>query len=144
MRGDVEARLDRVLREACVVEPPPELQARLMALVQAAPLVPPIAPEQRGRFWLDPNVWLGVVAVAVLGWSTWSILGWLAGFTLLVGDVPEALVVLVSSPVAGLVPTLGLDLTGLALWCGVGAVAWLLAASGALEAPVAEGETTRA
>src|SRR5207248_823653 len=108
MRGDVEARLDRILREACVVECPLDLQGRLMALVQSAPLVGQPAPERQGRLWLDPNVWLGVAAMAVLGWSTWSLLAWLAGFTLMVGDVPEALVVLVSSPVAGLLPTLGL------------------------------------
>src|SRR5919204_1420511 len=116
MRRDVEERLDRVLREALVVEPPPELQARLMALVQSAPLAGPAASERRWPLWRDPNVWLGLVATAVLGWSAWSALAWLAGFTLVVGDVPEALIVLVSSPAVGLLPTLDLDLTSLALW----------------------------
>src|SRR5207245_10840681 len=78
MRRDVDDRLDRVLREALVVEPPPELQARLMALVESAPLATPAAPERRWLLWLDPNVWLGLVAVAVLAWSAWSALAWLA------------------------------------------------------------------
>ncbi|HEY3107964.1 MAG TPA: hypothetical protein VGL23_04385 [Chloroflexota bacterium] len=133
MRRDVEERLDRVLREALVVEPPPELQARLMALVQSAPLARPATPQRRWLLWLDPNVWLGLVAIAVLGWSAWSTLAWLAGFTFVLGDVPAALIVLASSPAVGLLPRLGLDLTSLALWCAVGAVVWLLNASGALE-----------
>jgi hypothetical protein len=139
MRRDVEERLDRVLREALVVDPPPELQARLMALVQTVPVVPlavqPAAPERRGALWLDPNVWLIVAALATLVGSAWSVLGWLAGLGLVLGDVPEALVVLASSPLTALVPTFGLDLTSLALWSAVGAVGWVLAASGALEAP---------
>ena len=139
MRRDVEERLDRVLREALVVDPPPELQARLMALVQTVPVVPlavqPAAPERRGALWLDPNVWLIVAALATLVGSAWSVLGWLAGLGLVLGDVPEALVVLASSPLAALVPTFGLDLTSLALWSAVGAIGWVLAASGALEAP---------
>jgi hypothetical protein len=136
MRRDVEERLDRVLREALVVEPPPELQVRLMALVRSAPVVlQPAAPERRGSLWLDPNVWLSVAALAALAWSSWSVLSWLAGFSLLVGDVPEALVVIVSSPVASLLPTLGIDLTSMVLWCVVGAVVWVLSASGAQERP---------
>jgi hypothetical protein len=141
MRSDVEARLDRALREALVVEPPPELQARLMALVQTEAVVRPAEPERRLTLWVDPNLWLGLGAVAALAWSAWSALTWLAGFTLVVGDVPEALLVLVSSPVASLLPSLGVDLTSLTLWCGVGAVAWLLARSGALEPSGPEPET---
>jgi hypothetical protein len=136
MRRDVEARLDRVLREALVVEPPPELQARLMALVQTAPVaVQPPVPERRATLGLDPNLWLVVAALATLAWSAWSVLSWVAGLNLVLGNVPEALVVLASSPVAALLPTLGVDLTSLALWSAVGAIAWVLAASGALEAP---------
>jgi hypothetical protein len=139
MRRDVEERLDRVLREALVVEPPPELQARLMALVQAAPVVvQPAAPERRGAPWLDPNVWLSVAALATLSWAAWSVLGWLASLNLVLGDVPEALVVLASSPVAALLPALGLDLTSLVLWSALGAVAWVLAASGVLESALSD------
>ena len=152
MRRDVEERLDRVLREALVVEPPPELQARLMALVQAAPpvlpaappVVQPAVPERRGAIWLDPNLWLSLAALAMLVWSAWSAVGWLAGLNLIVGDVPAALVVLVSSPVAALVPTFGVDLTSLAIWCGVGAIGWALAASGALESLGIESDAGRA
>ena len=135
MRRDVEEQLDRVLREALVVEPPPELQAQLMALVASAPLAAPpeLATERRGALWLDPNVWLGLAALAVLGWSAWSALAWVAGFTLVIGDVPQALVLLVTSPALALLPRLDFDPTGLALWCGVGAIAWLLGTSGALE-----------
>ena len=145
MRRDVEERLDRILRETLVVEPPLELQARLMALVRAAPVVvQPAAPERRGPLWLDPNVWLSVAALATLAWSSWSLLSWLAGFSLLVGNVPDALVVIVSSPATSLLPTLGLDLTSLLLWCVVGAVAWALSASGVLESAAPEPGARRA
>jgi hypothetical protein len=142
VRRDVEQRLDEILRPALVVEPPPELQARLMALVQstelaqlaAAPLrpLPAVAPA---RDDVDGALWLWLLASALLGWASWSLLSFLSGVTFSLGDVPEALLLVASSPATNLLPSVSIDPIAIALWAGVGVVAWLLAATGALDGP---------
>jgi hypothetical protein len=69
-------------------------------------------------------VWGGFV-VLTIALAIWQVLTWFLDSTLVLGDVREALVLVLSSPAGTIVGGFGLDLTSLALWTAVAVVGWL-------------------
>lgn len=130
------ARLDAIVRPLLVVDPPPELSARLVALVDGAGVVSAAEPSRRPVRSLGPTYRLGawVLAAAMGGMASWQVYGWAAA---LAGDVGHGLSVLTTSPALPSVQALGLDLPGLAAWTLVAATGWALAPGGRLRAVAA-------
>jgi hypothetical protein len=136
-------RLEQVLHSRLIVEPPLELQMRLVELARVAARPAPVEDRlswlQRLRAWLvdglllaRPNVAIAQsLAALMLVLAGWQVLGWLNTFTPVLGDVPYAMELVASSPAAaylsGFQP---FDGQSLLLWSGIGIVGWLVSESG--------------
>jgi len=130
--------LDRVLARELVVEPPPELRARVMELALSAPLpAAPVVTEPARARWLDWDLAAALVAGLLLALAAGQLLRWVDGVDLVLGDVEAALVLVASSPTAALLRWFDVDPIMIALWAGVGAIGLLLGATGALDRPAA-------
>lgn len=130
--------LDRVLARELVVEPPPELRARLMELALGAPLpASPVVSEPARARWLDWDLAAALAAGLLLALAAGQLLGWVDGVDLVLGDVEAALALVASSPTAALLSWFDVDPIVMALWAGAGAIGLLLGATGALDRPAA-------
>jgi len=136
-------RLDGLLASSVVAPPPAALQERLAGLVGAAE--PARSPEVSGALaqmgWrerlaggfrrLVPSPWVAVGEVAglfVLVYALVQLLGWIVGSTSLVlGDVPYAIELLVLSPALDYAAQFQAVLQQLALWLVVAGVGWMVA-----------------
>lgn len=152
------ARLDTLLSQTLLVDPPLDLQASLLAIartharVDAAPLVALRPAGAAWRLappaWLDrlriPLVWkpgtdaLGVRMVALLSLSlaVLQVLGWVEAAPVFARELLLAVQLVAASPALPYLPDVqgwGADVQSLAVWLGVGAVGWGLARLGLVE-----------
>ncbi|HEV8636857.1 MAG TPA: hypothetical protein VG370_21775 [Chloroflexota bacterium] len=121
------AELDALARPVLLVAPPIELQMRLAALTQTQPVYVPLTAESR---FLGVVAW--AIAAALGALAAWQVVGWLQAYPLVVGDVAEAVQIVLASPAVRYLTDLQIDLRGLALWSAIGSVAWLFSPSGPL------------
>ena len=125
-------QLDDRLRAALVVEPPLELQTRLLALARAAAqpasasLVGTPQPAPTGRLtWLrDLSAWVAALTLVLAGWQLYA---WLDASTLVLGNVFEAIQVVAASPTTRLAGDFGVDPLTATLWVTAAVVVWLVA-----------------
>jgi hypothetical protein len=125
--ASASSRLDSVLQRAVTVDPPAGVQIMLASLVPAAGWRAQLGHAWR-RAMARPWVLAGqVAAVAVLVYAVSQLLVWLGSSTLVLGDVPYAIELLVLSPALDYVSQLQALLQQLGLWLIVAAVGWIVA-----------------
>jgi hypothetical protein len=126
------ARVDILARTQLVVAPPAELQMRLMELVNTS-YVPVVAPGPVPAGDARALGWSAGIAAMLAAVAGWRVYGLFEGSSLIVGDVVGAAQVLLASPAARYLTDLPLaDVRSLAMWAGVGVVAWSVSPSGPL------------
>jgi len=120
-----ERGLDDALRAALVVDPPAELQQRLLAIAQAAARPQPAAaPQPALGFLRETSTWLCALALALVGVRLYDLL---LGSGVVLGDLVEAFRVVAAVVELPSLASLTVDPLLLALWAGVAVVAWLVA-----------------
>jgi hypothetical protein len=126
------ARVDALARAQLLVEPPAELQARLMELMQTS-YVPVVAPGPVPSGDARLFGWGAGIAAMLAAVAGWRVYGVVESSSLFVGDVVEATQVVLASPATRYLTDLpAVDLRSLAMWAGVAAVAWSVSPSGPL------------
>jgi len=132
------SRLDDVLQSRLFIEPPRDLQLRLVGIANAAAR-PELGWWERLRAWLvdgllpiRPNVVIAQSLTALMVvLAGWQVIGWLNNWTPVLGDVPYAMELVASSPAVVYLNGLqGVDVQSLLMWSGVGLVGWMLSESG--------------
>ncbi|MBV9354539.1 MAG: hypothetical protein JO023_03320 [Chloroflexi bacterium] len=125
------AQLDLVMR-ATLLEPPPlVLQERLLALTE-----PPRITSWRhalGLILTRPHATLAhafaAICVVLAGWQVFV---WLGNAGTVIGDIPYALQLIVSSPASAYLGGVQADVPALATWSALGVAAWAISESGPL------------
>lgn len=118
-------QLDDRLRTALVVEPPIELQTQLLALAHAAARPTPVASAAPSPFGFlrDLSTWVAALTMTL---AVWQLYVWLVDSSLVLGNVVEALRLVVASPTGEIARDLGADPLALTLWTAAALVALLV------------------